>query len=84
VAGRERLDTPGGAFDTVRVEVDLALPGRFSTSRALELWFTDDARHVLARLQAEFALGSVVAVLTRYRPGAPPGASVDRPPRPCP
>ena len=46
-----------------------ALEGKFSTKRDSSLWLSDDPRHVLVRLSADFAVGSIVATLKSYRPG---------------
>jgi uncharacterized protein DUF3108 len=34
------------------------------------MWLSDDSRHVLVRASADFAVGSIVATLKSYRPGA--------------
>jgi len=69
VLGRETLETPAGTFPTVKVQVRTALDGNFSTKRDSFLWLSDDPRHVLVRMSADFAVGSVVATLKSYRPG---------------
>lgn len=66
----ERLDTPAGAFDALRVRARLELSGQFATRRDVVAWFSDDPRHLLVRLEAEFSFGAVVAELRRYRAGA--------------
>jgi hypothetical protein len=70
VEGTERLDTPAGPFDALRVRARLELSGQFATRRDVVAWFSDDPRHVLVRLEAEFAFGAVVAELRRYRAGS--------------
>jgi hypothetical protein len=69
VLGRERVDTDAGKFDALRVKVRTALKGNFSTKRDTFLWFSDDPRHVLVKVEADFAIGSIVAKLKSYRPG---------------
>jgi hypothetical protein len=69
VVGRERLETPAGAFETVKVRVQTGFEGNFSTKRDTFVWFSDDARHVPVRMSAEFAVGSLVATVTAYRAG---------------
>jgi hypothetical protein len=79
VVGRERIDTPAGSFDCVRVSVRTGLGGPFSTRRDSAIWLSDDPRHVIVRVAADFAVGSVVGTLKRYRPGiAPPPHVVTR------
>lgn len=70
VVGRETVETPAGTFPTVKVKVRTALEGKFSTKRDSFMWLSDDPRHVLVRMSAEFAVGNVVATLTSYRPGS--------------
>ncbi len=67
--GFEAVKTPGGAFETVKVQVRTAFQGKFSTKRDTFFWFTRNHRHVPVRVSADFSVGSVVAELTGYRPG---------------
>ncbi|WP_242340833.1 MULTISPECIES: DUF3108 domain-containing protein [Anaeromyxobacter] len=69
VVGRERVETPAGAFPTIKVKIRTALEGKFSTKRDSWMWLSDDARHVLVRAEADFAVGSIVAELRSYTPG---------------
>jgi hypothetical protein len=69
VLGRETVETAAGTFTSVKVQVRTAFEGKFSTKRDTFVWFSDDSRHVLVRMSAEFAVGSVVATLKSYRPG---------------
>jgi uncharacterized protein DUF3108 len=70
VLGRENVETPAGTFPTVKVKVRTALDGKFSTKRDSFMWLSDDGRHILVRASADFAVGSIVATLKSYRPGA--------------
>ena len=70
VLGRERVEAPAGTFETVKVKVRTELDGKFSTKRDSTMWLSDDGRHVLVRASADFAVGSIVAELKRYTPGA--------------
>jgi hypothetical protein len=69
VVGKEKVETPVGDFDAFKVKVRTALEGKFSTRRDSWMWLSDDPRHVLVRVSAEFAVGSIVATLKSYRPG---------------
>lgn len=68
VVGRERVETPAGTWDTLRIQLRSAMKGSFH-SRETTLWVSDDARHVPVRISAEFAVGSVVATLRAYKAG---------------
>ncbi len=67
--GRESIETTAGTFVTVKLKIRTALDGKFSTKRDSYMWLSDDPRHVLVRASADFAVGSIVATLTSYRPG---------------
>lgn len=69
VAGKEKVETPVGEFDAFKVRVRTALEGKFSTRRDSWMWLSDDPRHILVRVSADFAVGSIVATLKSYRPG---------------
>jgi len=69
VEDRERVKTPAGAFDAFRVAIRTEIKGKFSARRDILLWLSDDPRHVLVKMSAEFSVGSVVATLKRYSPG---------------
>ena len=69
VLGKETVRTAGGTFQTLKVKIRTALQGKFSTKRDSHLWLSDDARHVLVRATADFAVGSIVAELKSYTPG---------------
>jgi hypothetical protein len=63
------------------VQVRTGFDGKFATRRDTSLWLSDDARHVLVRFSADFAIGSVVATLRSYRPGVAVAAAPSaRPP----
>ncbi len=67
---REEVEAPAGKFQTVKVKVRTQLDGKFSTKRDSFMWLSDDPRHVLVKASADFVVGSIVAKLKAYRPGA--------------
>jgi len=71
VVAREQLKTPAGKFDALKLHVQPQIEGKFSSSRPLTMWVTADGAHVLLRVEADFAIGSMVVALKRYTPGAP-------------
>jgi hypothetical protein len=70
VGARERLETPAGRFEAFRIKIQTGFDGKFSTKRDTLLWLSDDPRHVLVRISADVAVGSIVATLTSYKEGA--------------
>ena len=69
VHGPQKLKVPAGEFDAIAATISLGFDGKFASKRDLKAWFTNDERHVPLRAEAEFALGSIVGELTRYRKG---------------
>ncbi|MBS1149060.1 MAG: ATP-dependent exoDNAse [Myxococcaceae bacterium] len=69
VEGRERLQTPMGEKDCVRVSFTADWSGMLAPRRPLTMWFTDDALHVPVRFAAELMLGTVLAELKTFYPG---------------
>ncbi len=74
VLERETVETPAGRFPSLKVQIRTAFEGKFSTKRDSFVWLSDDVRHVPVRMTAEFAVGTVVVTLKRYRPGIPVAA----------
>ncbi len=69
VEAREKLQTPMGEKDCLKVSFTADWSGMLAARRALTMWFTDDAFHVPVRFSAELMLGSVVADLKTFYPG---------------
>lgn len=70
VLAREAVETPAGTFDAFKIQVRTALDGKFSTKRDSFLWLADLPGHFMVKASADFAVGSIVAELKSYRPGA--------------
>jgi Protein of unknown function (DUF3108) len=70
VEGDESLSTPAGRFQTVHVRVRLGFKDKFRTKRDAHLWISKDERRIPVRMSADFAVGTVTATLSGYRPGA--------------
>ena len=67
VVKKERIEVPGGIFDTYLVEPDLKDIGgvfRKSKNAKLEVWVTSDARHIPVQIKSKVIVGSFVAELT--------------------
>ena len=78
VEGRERVETPAGRFDAIRVKVQLGFKDRFRTQRPSHVWISADARRIPVRATADFAVGSIDVQLTGYRPGGQMAAAAAR------
>ena len=69
VEARETLDTKLGKQDVYRMRVYTEFSGKLASKRDMVAWFTADARRLPVRIEAELALGSIVAELTEYQQG---------------
>ncbi|KFA90188.1 DUF3108 domain-containing protein [Archangium violaceum] len=69
VEARETLDTVLGKQDVFRMRVYTEFSGKLASKRDMVAWFTADARRLPVRIEAELALGSIVAELTEYQQG---------------
>jgi hypothetical protein len=69
VVREELLETRIGDVRALAVRVKTELKGKWNTKRDTWLWFSADERHIPLRISAEFAVGSLVAQITSYRPG---------------
>jgi len=69
VIRRETMNTPLGEVKTIVVQPFTRFKGVLKQKGKSYLWFTDDARRWLVRLEAKVKIGSVVAEWVKYRPG---------------
>jgi len=70
-AGRERVDTPAGRFETFRVDLvatraDVPARGKPKT-RQIHIWLTADARRLPVSIVSEIDAGPVSATLSSWR-----------------
>jgi hypothetical protein len=77
VLGREKVETKAGTFSAVKVRVPTGFTGKFSEKDPTFVWFSDDARRIVVRISADFAIGHANANLTAYNPGSAPPATVE-------
>ena len=69
VEAKEMLSTSKGKQEVYRLRVYTEFSGNLASKRDLVAWLTTDARHLPVRLEADLALGSLVAELTEYQQG---------------
>lgn len=62
------IDVPAGHFAAVRLEVTEGFGGRLKSNRNIVGYFSDDARHLPLRFEADLSLGTMVAELIRFSP----------------
>jgi hypothetical protein len=69
VLGREKLKTPLGEFDTIKVRTYPKYEGVFMHKAEIFIWLTDDAGKVPLLMKSEIAIGSIIATLTELKLG---------------
>ena len=68
VIKKEKIQTPAGTFDCVRVEPQM-LSGGVEREEKLFLWYTDDERRLPVRIRTEVKFGAVTANLRGFASG---------------
>lgn len=69
VLGRERLKTPVGEFDTIKVKTYPKYEGVFMHKGEIFIWLTDDDRKVPVLMKSTITIGSIVSSLTEMKLG---------------
>ena len=63
VQGREKILTPAGAFDTIRVEPKSTGASLIGKGKNLVLWLTDDERRLPVQLKTKLKVGTLIGKL---------------------
>lgn len=66
---KERVTTPAGTFDAVKVQTDLPQKGFLSSKGSIFIWFTDDEKRVPVRMQTQSKRGLITLLLSSQRAG---------------
>ena len=61
VEGREKISTPKGTINAIRLHATTKYTGETLKSGDLYFWFSDDGKHTLVKAQAKIKIGSVTA-----------------------
>ncbi len=67
VLGKERLNLPFGAVDTIKTVADLKTEGVFRRKGEMTVWFSDDATFAPVQMRSKIMIGSIYATLREYR-----------------
>lgn len=62
--GREKIKTPAGEFDTIKIKTYPRYEGVFMHRGEIFIWLTDDARKIPVLMQSKISIGSIMATLT--------------------
>ncbi len=69
VLGRERIKTPIGEFNTIKVRTYPKYEGIFMHKGEIFIWLTDDSRRIPLLMKSTITIGSIVATLTEMKLG---------------
>lgn len=67
VEGYETVEVGAGTYRAVRARLKLGFDGHFAAKRDVRIWFSADERKIPLRMEADLALGSLVASLSSMR-----------------
>jgi hypothetical protein len=69
VLRREKVKVPAGSFDAIVVRPVFKSNGIFGQNGRAEVWFTDDDRRLMVRMETQLAFGSVTLLLREFQGG---------------
>ncbi len=69
ILSREKVTTPAGEFDTIKVKTYPKYKGVFQNKGEVFIWLTDDSRKIPVLMKSKLAFGSFVFNLTNIKTG---------------
>jgi len=67
--GREKVETPAGEFDTIKVKTFPKYEGVFMNKGEIFIWLTDDSRKLPVLMKSTISIGSIMTTLTSMHAG---------------
>lgn len=67
--GKEKVKTPAGEFDTIKIRTYPKYEGVFMHKGEIFIWLTDDARRLPVLMKSKISIGSIVATLQEFQEG---------------
>ncbi len=67
VLAKEKITTPAGEFNTIKVKTYPKYEGVFTHKGEIYIWFTDDERKIPVLMKSVISIGSIVATLTEMQ-----------------
>jgi hypothetical protein len=67
--GKEKISTPAGEFNTIKVKTYPKYDGVFMHKGEIFIWLTDDTRKIPVLMKSKISIGSIVATLTGLQTG---------------
>lgn len=65
--GREKVKTPAGEFDTIKVKTFPRYEGVFMNKGEIFLWLTDDKRKIPVLMKSTISIGAIMTTLTSMK-----------------
>lgn len=69
VLRREKVSVPAGSFESIVVRPVFKSNGIFGQNGRAEVWFTDDDRRLMVRMETHVAFGSITLLLKEFQGG---------------
>lgn len=66
---RERVTTPVGTFNTIKVQAKVQYEGLFMDKGDVFIWFTEDEKRIPVMMRSKIKIGTITAVLSSRREG---------------
>ncbi len=66
---KERITTPVGTFDTIKVQAMAQYEGIFLDRGDIFIWFTEDENRVPVMIRSKISIGTITAILSSRREG---------------
>lgn len=67
--GKEKLKTPLGEFNTIKLKTYPKYDGVFMHKGEIIIWVTDDNRKIPLLMKSTISIGSIIATLTEFKQG---------------
>jgi hypothetical protein len=67
--GREKVKTPAGEFNTIKVKTFPRYEGVFMNKGEIFIWLTDDSRKIPVLMKSTISIGSIVTTMTDMKLG---------------
>jgi hypothetical protein len=69
ILGREKVKTPAGKFNTIKVKTFPKYEGVFMNKGEIFIWLTDDSRKIPVLMKSTLSIGSIMTTLTDMKLG---------------
>lgn len=68
---KEKLSTDLGEFDTIVIQPEITLKGKFQPVGDIFMWLSDDDRKYILRIESKIKIGTLISEVIEINPGQP-------------